>query len=100
MNLFKWFRIIAIVEATSYLALLVATGIKYGADAAGGVEVLGPVHGTLFLLYVVVALLLRIDTKWTVGTTLFILAGAVVPFGGYAVDAWLAKHNPQRSVTA
>ena len=38
-----------------FLALLVATYVKYGHDEPVGVEILGPVHGALFITYVVLA---------------------------------------------
>ena len=82
-------RIVAVLEATSFLALLVATYIKYSDDAPGGVQVLGPVHGALFLAYVFLALNLRPHAGWSNRTTLLVLLGAVLPFGGFVVDRWL-----------
>ena len=87
----RTFRIVAITEATSFLALLVATYIKYAQDQPGGVEVLGPVHGALFLAYVGLAIQLARAAGWSVGTTALVIAGAVAPFGGYIVDRWLAR---------
>lgn len=87
----RTFRYVALAEATSFLALLVATYIKHAQDAPGGVQVLGPVHGGLFLAYVFIALNLRSVLGWANGTTLLVLVGAVVPFGGFAVDRWLAN---------
>ena len=49
----KNFRIVALVEATSFLILLVATAIKYGADGPDLAPILGPIHGVLFLAYLV-----------------------------------------------
>ena len=79
-------RLVAFLEATSFLALLAATYIKYSNDSPGGVEVLGPIHGVLFLAYVFLALALRADAGWSTGTTLLVLLGAVLPFGGYVVE--------------
>jgi integral membrane protein len=87
------FRITAVLEATSFLMLLVATYVKYGHDEPAGVEVLGPIHGTLFLAYVAIALFLASREEWPGRTTLLVLAGAVVPFGGYAVDRWLKRQT-------
>ena len=42
MVVLKYFRIIAVVEALSWLALIVATIVKYSADAPMGVHILGP----------------------------------------------------------
>jgi len=86
-----WFRRVALLEATSFLALLVATYVKHDGGGEVGVSILGPIHGGLFLLYVLLALRLRPDAGWSPRATVLILLGAVVPFGGYAVDAWLAR---------
>jgi integral membrane protein len=80
------FRYVALVEATSWLALLVATGLKYGADGPDLAPILGPIHGLLFLGYVFMALSLREDAGWDARTTLAVLAGAIIPFGGYVVE--------------
>ena len=88
------FRLIALAEATSFLALLVASLIKHADGGATGVSVLGPIHGALFVAYVLVALNLRDRAGWSSRTTGLILLGAVVPFGGYAVDAWLGRRPP------
>ena len=87
----RTFRIVAVTEATSFLALLVATYIKYAHDQPGGVEVLGPVHGLLFLAYVGLAIYLAPGAGWSLRTTALVIAGAVAPFGGYVVDRWLAR---------
>ena len=88
-------RFVALAEATSFLALLVATYIKYANDSPIGVEILGPIHGGLFLAYVAIALSVRAAEGWGYRTTLGVLTGAVVPFGGFVVDRWLAQ-SPQR----
>jgi integral membrane protein len=87
------FRYIAIAEATSFLALLVASYLKRQGEGELGVTILGPIHGALFVLYVLVALNLRDRAGWSVKTTIWILVGAVLPFGGYVVDWWLAKQQ-------
>lgn len=81
----------ALAEATSFLALLVATYVKYANDAPLGVEILGPIHGVLFLAYVYIAVVIRGSLGWSHRTTLYVLLGAVVPFGGFIVDRWLAR---------
>jgi integral membrane protein len=82
----KTFRIVALTEATSFLLLLVASVLKRTADADYLVTILGPIHGALFVAYVFMAIYLRPDEGWSNRTTLLILLGAVLPFGGYVVD--------------
>jgi integral membrane protein len=86
-------RYIALIEATSFLVLLVATIFKFADGSGGGVAIMGPVHGILFLAYVAIALSVRTVERWSSRTTVFILLGAVVPFGGFAVDRWLVKNS-------
>ena len=86
-------RYIALVEATSFLALLVASYVKRTGGGETGVEILGPIHGLLFIAYVVIALRLREDAGWTGKQTFWILAGAVLPFGGYVVDWWRVRRQ-------
>ena len=87
----KTFRIVAITEATSFLLLLTASVLKRTADAEIGVTILGPIHGLLFIAYVWIALGIRSEQGWDVRTTLLILLGAVLPFGGYVVDRWVSR---------
>ena len=86
MQLISPLRWVAIAEATSFLALLVATAIKYSADAPLGVTVLGPIHGALFLAYVALALMVWKPAGWSTATGAGVLLGAVLPFGGFVVD--------------
>ena len=64
----KNFRIIALTEATSFLLLLVASVLKRTTDT-DLVPILGPIHGALFIAYVLLALNLRPDQGWSTKTT-------------------------------
>ena len=96
----KTFRIVALTEATSFLLLLVASILKRTADADVLVTVLGPIHGALFLAYVFMALYLRPDMGWSNRTTLLILLGAVLPFGGYVVDRTILTTSSRSPATS
>ncbi len=87
----KSFRIIALLEATSFLALLVASYLKRQDQGELGVQILGPVHGALFIGYVVLAFAVRAELRWSAKVTALVLLGAVLPFGGYVVDWWMAR---------
>ena len=85
-------RWIALAEATSFIALLIAAVIKRTADNEIGVQILGPIHGLLFIAYVVNVFSIRTELGWNGTTTFWILVGAVVPFGGYVVDWWMLRN--------
>jgi integral membrane protein len=87
------FRYVALAEATSFLALLVASYIKRSDGSELGVKILGPIHGLLFIVYVLMVWQLHREVGWTNKQTFWILVGAVLPFGGYVVDWWLARRE-------
>lgn len=85
------FRIAAVAEATSFLVLLGAMVAKYGFGEDTGVEVVGPIHGVLFLAYVVVAWLLAQDRGWGWTRRLVLLAAGVLPLAGFWVERRIAR---------
>lgn len=87
------FRHVALAEATTFLALLAASVVKHTGGSEIGVKILGPIHGLLFIAYVVMALQLRAECGWSNKQTFWILVGAVLPFGGYVVDWWLLRRE-------
>lgn len=86
----RGFRLVAIAEAVSWLLLILATIVKYSLDAPLGVHVLGPIHGALFVAYVLLALVVAYQLRWKAGTTLVVLAESVLPGGGF-----LAARRPE-----
>jgi integral membrane protein len=82
----KALKIVAVLEAASFLVLLVATAVKYGADNEAGVKVMGPVHGGLFVAYVFLTIVVAADEKWRLNRTLLTLLCAVIPLGGFIAD--------------
>lgn len=87
-------RYIALAEATSFIALLIASFVKRTGGGELGVHILGPIHGLLFIAYIAIALNVRHDLGWSGRTTFWVLVGAVVPFGGYVVDWQLLRDVP------
>ncbi|MEY2513731.1 MAG: hypothetical protein QOJ89_1089, partial [bacterium] len=59
--------------------------------ARDGVPIMGPIHGMLFLAYLAFVVMVRDDARWTTKQTLLVVLGAVLPFGGFVVDRWLAR---------
>lgn len=83
MSILRAFRAVAVAEALSWLALIVATIVKYAADAPLGVHILGPIHGVLFLTYVLLAVRARAEHGWSGRTTAIVLVDSVLPAGGF-----------------
>ncbi len=81
------FRIISFLEGVSYLLLLfVAVPIKYFQGDVSYVKMLGMPHGILFMLYLVVAVLLKKEMNWNTKNLGIILLASILPFGTFYVD--------------
>jgi integral membrane protein len=74
------FRVVAIAEACSWLGLLIGMFFKYVVVFNDvGVQVFGPIHGALFVAYVVVTLVVARTFRWGLSTTLVALAASIPP---------------------
>jgi integral membrane protein len=81
------FRIISFLEGVSYLLLLfIASPIKYLQGDASYVKMLGMPHGILFMLYVVMAIVIKKEMNWNNKTLGLILVASIIPFGTFYVD--------------
>jgi len=81
------FRIISYLEGISYLLLLfVGVPLKYVADNPIVVKSVGMPHGLLFMAYIILALLVRNEKKWTIKVTFIVLIASILPFGTFYVD--------------
>lgn len=80
------FRVVAVAEALSWAGLLIAMFFKWvvAADphtgAEGGVPIMGPIHGGVFVLFVLTSLVAWWVFRWRLGTAVLALASAVPPF--------------------
>ena len=64
------FRVIAFAEACSWLGLLVGMYLKYVPETTeAGVKIFGPIHGGIFLLYLLATLTARSTFGWSLRTT-------------------------------
>ena len=74
------FRTVAIAEAISWIGLLAGMFVKYVPETSEiGVQIFGPIHGAVFVAYVVVALAASRVLRWSPGTTLLALVVSVPP---------------------
>lgn len=88
-----WFRIIAVAEALSWAGLLVGMYFKYlaGSPTEVGVKIFGPIHGGIFMAFVVAALVVGIARKWNVITWALALLASIVPLGSVIFVIWADK---------
>ncbi|MFD0558601.1 integral membrane protein [Stackebrandtia endophytica] len=79
-GLYRLFFAVAIAEACSWAGLLAGMYVKYlGGGAEIGVQIFGPVHGALFMAYVVLVLLLARRDNWSLGKIAVGVLAAIPP---------------------
>ena len=85
MKLF--FRIIALLEGVSYILLMtIGLYFKYQLNDDTYVKLLGMPHGVLFMLYILIAFLLRKQEQWSFINFVIILFASLIPFGTFYID--------------
>lgn len=78
----------AILEGISLLSLVfIAVPVKYGLNNPSLVRMLGPVHGTLFLLFLFNTLSVGVEQGWKFKeTTCKVILACFIPFGTFYID--------------
>lgn len=95
------FRIAAIAEAVSWCGLLAGMLLKYGpSENEIGVQVFGPIHGVLFLVYIAVAYVTWPAVRWPTRVGLIALLASIPPLGTVVFERWAARGGHLRVVPA
>jgi integral membrane protein len=86
------FRLLALAEAVSWAGLLIGMFFKYVAVGNDiGVNIFGPIHGGIFIAYVLAALLVRGPLRWDGRTLVLALLASIPPFGTVVFERWAAR---------
>ena len=81
------FKIIALLEGISLLLLLFfAMPMKYIYEQPIFVKTIGMAHGLLFIAYVLLAIMLKIEEKWDLKKFALICIASVLPFGTFYIE--------------
>ena len=83
----KFFKLIALLEGTSLLLLLgFAMPMKYFFQEPIFVKTIGMAHGLLFIAYLILAIMQKIASNWSLKTLAIVSIASVLPFGTFYVD--------------
>jgi integral membrane protein len=81
------FRIVGLLEGISFLLLMsVGLNFKYVLNDPSYVKLLGMPHGLLFMLYLILAYLIKKEMNWSNKKLAIVFLAAIVPFGTFYVD--------------
>ncbi len=95
MAAFKRYKIAAFVVGWGLLILCAAMVLKYAFDMPQWVAIWGPIHGALFVGYVIIAFDLAYKDRWSPLGTLWVLVAGTIPFVSF-----VAERQVQRKVLA
>ena len=96
---YRIFRIAAVAEAFSWAGLLVGMYLKRVAGTTDlGVEIFGPIHGALFVTYVVSVLWMAYRERWSLLRVLVGLSAAIPPFTTLIFERWVARRRPAEKI--
>lgn len=84
----KLFRIVSLAEGVSWLLLFfIAMPLKYGAGWPEGVQVMGRIHGGLFVLFAISLARAAVEQEWGPRQVARAFIASLVPFGTF----WLER---------
>lgn len=88
----KRFRLVAVWEAVTWLALLIAMFFKWVLGHEEAIAIPGMVHGVAgFIPFVVISLITAFQLKWNLSTTFLALVSSVPPFGTLVFEWWAVR---------
>jgi integral membrane protein len=86
------FRALAIAEACSWVGLLIGMFVKYVVvQNEIGVQIFGPIHGGLFIAYVVAAFVVARPLGWNRRTLLLALGASIPPLCTLWFERWALR---------
>lgn len=81
------FRIVAFFEGVSNIVLLFfAVPMKRIFDEPKYVFPIGLAHGILFIVYIIMATMLKIEDRWPIKKYLIIIGASILPFGTFYTE--------------
>jgi integral membrane protein len=87
------YRVMAYVVGVMLLVLVfVAVPVKYIGDDPTLVQTVGPIHGFLYIVYLIVTIDLAFRMKWPLGRMLLIMLAGTVPFMSFVAERWVTRH--------
>ena len=92
------FQACAIAEACSWAGLLIGMFVKYVVVFDDiGVKIFGPIHGALFVAYVVAAVVAARAFRWDARTLVLALVASIPPLATLWFERWAERSGRLRA---
>ena len=87
-----FYRVLAYVVGVGLIILvLVGVPLKYLADSPGVVAVVGPMHGFLYMVYLVAAVNLAFRARWSPVKTVLVMLAGTIPTMSFVAEHFVTK---------
>ena len=87
-------RIVGFLEGMSFIILMgIGMPLKYYFANPVPNRIIGMAHGLLFVLYVLMVFIVKLELKWSIGKMLLAWIASIVPFGTFIADHKLFRDN-------
>lgn len=80
------FRVFAYIVGVGLLALCFAMVMNYAFDEPRYSAIVGPVHGFLYIVYLLTIVDLALKARWTPKGTILVMLSGVVPVGSFFAE--------------
>ncbi|SFI50397.1 integral membrane protein [Streptosporangium canum] len=82
----KPFRILAYVVGVMLLVLVTCIVLRYGFDIEGPSKIVSPIHGFLYMLYLVAAMNLGMKARWSWPYIVGVMLAGTVPLLSFVFE--------------
>jgi integral membrane protein len=80
------YRVFAYIVGVGLLALCLGMVLEYGFGQKQFVAIVAPVHGFLYIVYLILAVDLGLKVRWPITRTVLILLAGMVPFVSFIAE--------------
>ena len=93
-----FYRVLAYVVGVGLIVLvLVGVPLKYLADSPGVVAVVGPLHGFLYMVYLVATVNLAFRARWSPVKTVLVMLAGTIPFVSFVAERKVTADEAART---
>lgn len=85
------FRVMAYIVGVGLLALCFSMIMEYVFDQDQYTAIVGPVHGFLYIFYLVATVDLAIKARWSMKGTVLVMLSGVVPFVSFLAERRVSR---------
>ena len=95
-----FYRTLAYVVGVGLVVLvLIGVPLKYLADSPGVVAVVGPLHGFLYMVYLVATVNLAFRARWSPVKTVLVMLAGTIPFLSFVAERKVTAQERARAET-